>query len=80
MNASGDVYNIILIINKEFEEYAAKVFNPRNAMFISKNDGMMNNAVNHSRDTIINLNTFLNLSRDNYNRETLDKIRSLKQV
>lgn len=70
----------MLIINKEFGEYASRVFNPRNAMFISRNDGMMNNAVNHSRDTIINLNTFLNLSRDNYNREMLDKIRQLKQV
>ena len=54
---SGDVLNIMLIINDEFYQRASETFNPRNAVFISKNDGMFNNATNHQRDTIINTHT-----------------------
>lgn len=74
----GDVLNILFIINKTFYHYANKVLNPRNAMFISRNDGLFNNDVNHSRDTIVNLNTFVNLGRKNYTLEELEKIQRLK--
>jgi len=53
------------------------VFNPRNNMYISKNDGMFNNAVNHQRDTIINTQTLLKLSRKNYSKDNLQKILSI---
>ena len=43
-------------------------------MFISKNDGMFNNAVNHQRDTIINTQTMVKLSRKNYSKENLERI------
>ena len=46
-------------------------------MFISKNDGMFNNAVNHQRDTIINTQTMVKLSRKNYSKENLERIYSI---
>lgn len=64
----------MLIINKEFQTAAEYVFNPRNSMYISKNDGMFNNSYNHKRDTIINMNTFVQLSRDSYSPEQLEAI------
>ena len=56
------------------------VLNPRNAMYISKNDGMFNNDVNHARDTLINANSLLYLSRDKYSEEQLDKIKKAKNM
>ena len=76
----GDVLNIRYIINKEFYHYANNVFNPRNAMCISRNDGLFNNDVNHRRDTIVNLNTLLNLSRKKYSEECIQKIMSYKNI
>lgn len=67
----------MLIINDAFCQRAAEVFNPRNAAYISKNDGMFENATNHQRDTIINTYTMLKLSRKNYSKENLDKIYSI---
>ena len=76
MTTLGDTLNIMLIINKDFETAASYVFNPRNAMYISKNDGMFNNSYNHKRDTIINMNTFVQLSRDNYSPEQIQAIKA----
>lgn len=75
----GDVLNILRIINEAFYQRAFQVFNPRNAMYISRNDGKFNNDVNHQRDTIINSNTMINLSRSMYSREELDRVRRIKQ-
>jgi len=71
----GDTLNILLIINKDFQEAAENVFNPRNAMYISKNDGMFNNSYNHKRDSIINMNTLCQLSRAHYTEEQLNRIK-----
>lgn len=71
----GDTLNILLIINKDFETAANYVFNPRNSMYISKNDGMFNNSYNHKRDTIINMNTLVQLSRKYYTPEQIAKIK-----
>ena len=73
----GDTLNILLIINKEFQRAAENVFNPRDSMYISKNDGMFNNSYNHKRDTIINANTLVQLSRGNY---TPEQIAAIKRV
>lgn len=70
--------NILLIINKAFYERAYQIFNPRNAMYISRNDGKFNNAVNHQRDTIINTNTLLRMGRNMYTNEMLDNINRIK--
>ena len=43
---------------------------------ISKNDGMFNNSYNHKRDTIINMNTFVQLSRRNYSPEQIQAIKA----
>ena len=64
----------MLIINKEFQIAAENVFNPRNSMYISKNDGMFNNSYNHKRDTIINMNTLVQLSRGKYSEKQLAAI------
>ena len=66
--------NILSIINKEFQIAAENVFNPRNSMYISKNDGMFNSSYNHKRDTIINMNTFVRLGRDAYSQDQLKAI------
>lgn len=74
----GDSLNILLIINEEFRKAAEATLNPANAMIISKNDGMFNQAYNHQRDTIINANTVVRLSRDYYSPEQIARIRQLQ--
>lgn len=71
----GDVLNIFYIINKAFEERAQIVFSPKYAMMISHDDGKFDSAMNHSRDTLIMLNSFIELSRDNYTEEELNLIK-----
>ena len=80
MNVKGDTLNILLIINKEFQTAAENVFNPRNSMYISKNDGMFNNSYNHKRDTIINMNTLVQLSRNKYTPQQLASIKAAQGV
>ena len=74
-----DVLNIFHIINEAFLERAKVVFNPRNAMYISKINGKLNPDMIVQRDTIINSNTFVWLGRKNYNESTLDKIKKIKK-
>lgn len=56
----------MLIINNEFFIRANQIFNPRNAMYISRNDGKFNSSVNHQKDVIINSNTLLHLGNGIY--------------
>lgn len=74
----GDSLNILYIINKDFLYAAEGVFNPRNAMYISKNDGYFNNDYNHQRDTLINANGLINITRRFYSPEQIDKIKRAK--
>ena len=74
----GDVLNIMYIINKAFYERAKEIFNPRNAFYINRNDGLFNNAVNHQKDTLINANTLVDLGRDNYSDEDIANIERIK--
>ena len=76
----GDCMNIMYIINKEFEARACKVLNPRNAMMISRNDGKFNSAVNHFKDTYVNLNSLIYVARDAYSESELDNIRNLQAM
>ena len=73
----GDCLNILYIINEQFRIQAERKYNPRNIAYISKNDGRFNNDVNHCRDTIINANGLIQLSRDKYTQEQLDAINKL---
>lgn len=56
------------------------IFNPRNNFMISKNDGLFDNSVNHQRDTLINSNSMIQLSRHNYRREWIDHIKDLQKT
>ena len=77
MNADfdGDTLNVTWIINKDLLRSAMRVFNPRYAGQISRNDGMFNSNVAHQTDTMICLNSFAFLGREAYNQNQLDKIR-----
>ena len=74
----GDVLNILFIINEAFRERCIKVLNPRNAMYISRNDGRTNMDVMHNKDTMININALIGMSREHYTPEQLERIRQLK--
>lgn len=75
----GDVLNVAYIINESFAAASAEVFDPRNAMYISRNDGKFNNDLNHTKDLIINANSMINLARKSYSQEQLAKIKRAKQ-
>lgn len=74
----GDVLNVLYIINRDFFQRAYEIFNPRNAFYISRNDGLFNNAVNHQKDTVINANTFVGLGRKIYNEQDKENIRRIQ--
>jgi hypothetical protein len=76
----GDTLNILYLINQEFIDAAEKVINPRNAMQISRNDGMFNSDVNHSRDCLINANTMIYLSREYYSEDQIANIKRLQSI
>ena len=75
----GDVMNILWIINDEFYKYAKRVFNTRDAMFISRNNGYVNEDMLHSRETLMNWNTQHMLGIPGYSQEEIDKIKSIKE-
>ena len=75
----GDVLNIMHIINRAFYERCYQIFNPRNAMYISRIDGKLNPDLVVQRDTLINANTFIHLGRKNYTEENLKKIEEIKK-
>lgn len=55
------------------------IFNPRNAMYISRIDGYLNSDLVVQRDTLINANTFVYLGRNKYNESQLAKINAIKE-
>lgn len=69
----GDTLNIILIINNDLKAAANEVFNPRNAMLISRNDGSMERFYNIQDDTMILVNTFLSMTNNNYTVEDMNE-------
>ena len=75
----GDCLNILYLINKEYIRRCEQVLNPRNCMYISKNDGLFDNDVNQCRDTLVNANSLSNLSVP-YTDYELAMIRSLNEV
>lgn len=74
----GDCLNALLITNKEFEEAVFKSLCPRNCMLISNNDGRFNNDFNIFKDVLININGLINLSRDKYSTQQLNRINEIK--
>ena len=76
----GDSLNVFHIINKDFLERAIQIFDPRNAMYISRNDGYFNKDVCVQRDTVICANTLMNMARNNYSEEQLNKLKALAKA
>lgn len=75
----GDVLNVFVIMNDIFFQRAYKVFNPRNAMYISHVNGKLNSDLLIQRDTLINANTLLYLGRKNYSKKQMDRINELRE-
>ena len=75
----GDVLNVVLIISDAFFRACYEIFNPRNAMYISHDNGLFNMDVCIQRDTVINANTLMNLGRNNYSKKQLAKIKELRR-
>ena len=67
------------IINEAFFQRAFEIFNPRNSMYISRNNGTFNLDACVQRDTIINANTLMYLGRNSYNKDQLNRLREMKQ-
>jgi hypothetical protein len=65
----GDVLNVKLIINDKFYQTALLVYNPRRAMIINRNDGLLYVNYLPTKNTLVNLNNFINLGRDKYDPE-----------
>lgn len=76
----GDTLTILWIINKAVREKAAEVFSPANAMFISRNDGMFDNQMNHQRDVIIVACGLSNICREFYTEEEIDAIKKAQST
>ena len=76
----GDTLNVVYITNKAFYEACAMVFNPRNSMQISHNDGKFNTDILFSKDSMINANSMIYLSRKRYTKEQLDNIKKAKEM
>lgn len=60
-------------MNQTFIRLAWEKFNPRNAMYISRDNGYFNANASMQRDTLINANTLARLGRENYTQEEIDK-------
>ena len=73
----GDTLNILYLLNQEFITLAEEILSPV-MMYISKNDGMCNADLIHSRDTIINANTMKNLYE--YTEEEIANIKALQAI
>lgn len=74
----GDTLNFLMIYNEAFRRECERIYSPRNAFCISRDDGMLNKNVNIFKDTMINLSTMIDLCRDNYNEEQIKRIANLK--
>lgn len=75
----GDAMTILHIINHAFFVRAYEIYNPRNAMQISRNDGKFNEQVCIKRDTLINVNSFIYLGRKYYDEEKMNKINRIRE-
>lgn len=76
----GDVLNVFHILNDAFFLRAYEVFNPRNAMYISRNNGLLNNSIMVQRDTLINTNTLNDIGYQTYTDKELANIQRIKDM
>jgi hypothetical protein len=76
----GDTLNIKMLYNKRFADEAERIYSPRNAFCISRDDGRMNSSVNIFKDTVINLNALITLSKANYTKEDKAAIKAAQTM
>ena len=76
----GDVLNIFMIINEEFYKACNAIFNPRNNMYISHNNGLSNQDLCVQKDTVINANTLLWLGRNPKRKGEKERVAKLKAI
>ena len=74
----GDVLNCLYVINRAFWERANEIFNPRNVFYISRNDGLFNNDVNHQKDTLVNATMMVELGQHNYTQDDLNNVARIR--
>lgn len=67
-------------MNQTFIRLAWEKFNPRNAMYISRDNGYFNPNALMQRDTLINANTLARLGRENYTQEDLTKFDRIQKA
>ena len=67
-------------MNQTFIRIAWEKFNPRNAMYISRDNGYFNPNALMQRDTLINANTLARLGRENYIQEDLNKFDRIQKA
>ena len=70
--------NIALLINNDLKEAAKSVFNPRDCMHISRNDGEMDTFSNLNKDTIIMINALLSMTENGYSQDDYDLMEDCK--
>ena len=70
----GDTLNVILLINNDLKMAANMVFNPRNAMHISRNDGEMDTFFNLKKDVMVLSNTLLSMTNGGYTDKDWNEI------
>ncbi len=58
-----------------FFQRAYQIFNPRNSMYISRSNGLLNPDILVQRDTLINSNTLVGLTKDLYTEEELVELK-----
>lgn len=75
----GDTLSTFLILNKNFDEVCQKIYSPRNAFCISRNDGLMNDNINVFKDTLINFSALLSDTNRRYSPEQLANIKRIQE-
>lgn len=76
----GDVIYCLVPMNQTFIRLAWEKFNPRNAMYISRDNGYFNANASMQRDTLINANTLARLGRENYTQEEIAKFDRIQKA
>ena len=68
-----------MIVNEPFAQACNEIFNPRNNMYISHNNGLANPDLCVQRDSIINANTLMWLGRQ-YSEKDTDRISHIESI
>lgn len=74
----GDCLSVKLLLNDKFDKACENVYSPRNAFCISRDDGLFNSMVCIFKDTVINTEAFIHMTRNRYSAEQLNRIKYLQ--